>query len=735
MTRKFVSAVFFMLCILTGLDAADNRILLIGDSITQGVRSSDDLGFRNDLYDSLSSVEYPFEMVGSSGSSPYFGHFKSGGRIGQFYRGPGGDGSFNVATSMDAFEPHVAVIHLGTNDAFFDPLMRPYCDSEGNLRSDTVAGKLAHLVQYLIRWADGTRGNSLRLIVVSRVIPNAKNPENIDLLNQEISLFIQDVQEGRVNGIPADMVKMVDQYSAFDQGAMFDSDGTHPNDEGYAHMGKVLFSALAQQPMLVRVLTRQIISGLPDSIPEDSLGLIITNGFGQPMPDVPVHFQKLWGSVTLSAESDTTDSTGLAYVTAFLGSEFDTSGVRTTFEAPLMAQAVPFWVYCRDWIEVRGSAVYHTDHTPLPMVHIMWEEQEVDLAFTDSTGEYSGQLSVYSDLTLHAEKEAENDSRAAGILSYDAALTARHAVGLDTLEGLFFTAADTDGDGVIRIDDAMRIARYAVGLEPGDSSRVGQWHFMPEKYAEGSVAKDLRNRNFTGVLIGDVHGGWTARSRLARGAGVMSMSWTTELNGDTLVTTLRLGGNPVYSCDFDLLYDSRHAQFLGFEDPGGGNMSWRWVRTGEGKMRGGMICVQGIRGEEDVLTIRWKLSGLVDPDIRITQCIVNATRLYDLACPFEYGGGVPLPEAPMLHQAYPNPFNDEVMVAFTLPERIRVHLRIYNLMGQHVITLSDEVKTRGAHVIRWDGRNRHGVRVSSGLYLIEMTAGRVRQVAKVEMIR
>lgn len=735
MTRKLIPAAIFLFFILNGLDAADNRILLIGDSITQGVRSSDYLGFRNDLFDSLSSVEYPFEMVGSSGSYPYYGHFKSGGKISQFYWGPGGDGSFNVSVSMDAFAPHVAVIHLGTNDAFFDPLMLPYCDSEGNLRSDTVAGKLAHLVQYLVQWANGTRGKSLRLIAVSRIIPNAKNTAKVYWLNQEISLFVQDVQDGRVNGIPAEMVILVDQFSTFDQDSMFDPDGTHPNDQGYAHMGKVLFNALAQQPMLARVWTRQMISGLPNSIPADSLGLIITNGFGRAVSHVPVHFEKLWGSVTLSAESDTTDSTGLAFVTAQLSSGFDTSGVKATFEAPLMAQTVPFWVYCRDWVEVRGRVLYHADHSPLPLVQIVHEEQEIGLALTDSAGGYSGQLSLYADLTLHAEKEREDDPRTAGILSYDAALAARHAVELDTLEGLFFTAADTDGDGVIRIDDAMRIARYAVGLDPGEFSRVGQWHFTPEKYAEGSVAGDLRDRNFTGALIGDVRGGWTARSRLARDAGAMSMYWTAELSGDTLLTALHIGGDPVYSSDFNLLYDSRRAQMLGFEETGREDISWQWKRTGGGALRGGMICVQGIRGEENVLKIRWKLSGVENPDIRIARCTINTTPMHDLACPFEYGGAVPPPEAPVLHQAYPNPFNGEVMVAFTVPERIRVQIRIYNLMGQTVITLTDRVKAAGSHVMRWDGRDRYGGRVSSGPYFVEMTAGTVRRVSKVEMIR
>ena len=62
-----------------------HKIMLIGDSITLGVNSSDSLGFRKDLYDRLSNVAIDFQFVGNDGTSPYQGFFVDGARIEDLY--------------------------------------------------------------------------------------------------------------------------------------------------------------------------------------------------------------------------------------------------------------------------------------------------------------------------------------------------------------------------------------------------------------------------------------------------------------------------------------------------------------------------------------------------------------------------------------------------------------------------------------------------------------------------
>ncbi|MCF7913340.1 MAG: DUF1565 domain-containing protein [Candidatus Cloacimonetes bacterium] len=69
---------------------------------------------------------------------------------------------------------------------------------------------------------------------------------------------------------------------------------------------------------------------------------------------------------------------------------------------------------------------------------------------------------------------------------------------------------------------------------------------------------------------------------------------------------------------------------------------------------------------------------------------------------------------------YPNPFNPETQIVFDLTEAGKVNLSVYNLKGQLVKELSDEILPAGENRFIWDGRNEKGRKVSSGVYLLRM---------------
>ncbi len=71
-------------------------------------------------------------------------------------------------------------------------------------------------------------------------------------------------------------------------------------------------------------------------------------------------------------------------------------------------------------------------------------------------------------------------------------------------------------------------------------------------------------------------------------------------------------------------------------------------------------------------------------------------------------------------QNYPNPFNPETQIIFYLPETGKVRLSVYNLKGQLVKILADEVLLAGENRFIWDGRNENGRKVSSGVYLVQL---------------
>jgi hypothetical protein len=76
-----------------------------------------------------------------------------------------------------------------------------------------------------------------------------------------------------------------------------------------------------------------------------------------------------------------------------------------------------------------------------------------------------------------------------------------------------------------------------------------------------------------------------------------------------------------------------------------------------------------------------------------------------------------------LRQNYPNPFNPATTISFTLPERARVMIAIYDADGTLVRTLLDDTFDRGVRETVWDGKDSRGRAVSSGVYFCRLKAG------------
>ena len=75
-----------------------------------------------------------------------------------------------------------------------------------------------------------------------------------------------------------------------------------------------------------------------------------------------------------------------------------------------------------------------------------------------------------------------------------------------------------------------------------------------------------------------------------------------------------------------------------------------------------------------------------------------------------------IPEKVKLLGNVPNPFNPVTMIEFELTEEMPVRMEIFNLNGQKIRTLADDVFPPGIHQIKWDGRNSDLDDVSSGVY-------------------
>ncbi|MBN2088151.1 S8 family serine peptidase [candidate division KSB1 bacterium] len=69
---------------------------------------------------------------------------------------------------------------------------------------------------------------------------------------------------------------------------------------------------------------------------------------------------------------------------------------------------------------------------------------------------------------------------------------------------------------------------------------------------------------------------------------------------------------------------------------------------------------------------------------------------------------------------YPNPFNPATTITFQVPLETQVQIRIYNLLGESVCVLTDQMYKTGRYKIAWDGKDKMGQPVSTGLYFYQM---------------
>jgi parallel beta-helix repeat protein len=74
----------------------------------------------------------------------------------------------------------------------------------------------------------------------------------------------------------------------------------------------------------------------------------------------------------------------------------------------------------------------------------------------------------------------------------------------------------------------------------------------------------------------------------------------------------------------------------------------------------------------------------------------------------------------VLHGNYPNPFNPETNISFSLPTEQNIELIIYNTKGQKVRQLLSGEFTSGSHSVTWDGKDNENKNVGSGLYLYKL---------------
>ena len=159
-------------------------------------------------------------------------------------------------------------------------------------------------------------------------------------------------------------------------------------------------------------------------------------------------------------------------------------------------------------------------------------------------------------------------------------------------------------------------------------------------------------------------------------------------------------------------------------------------------------CVGYLDGDDDLEVLLGTPSGLSVWDFKVTAGAPGPWTMYRGNCRRTgYYGDNPatgvaaataetgLPGRFSLSQNYPNPFNAQTRIDFASAEQGRISLHIFNILGQKVNTLVDDIRPAGTYQVVWDGKNDGGFPVASGIYFYRFRSGRRIQTRRMVLLR
>jgi len=96
---------------------------------------------------------------------------------------------------------------------------------------------------------------------------------------------------------------------------------------------------------------------------------------------------------------------------------------------------------------------------------------------------------------------------------------------------------------------------------------------------------------------------------------------------------------------------------------------------------------------------------------------------------------VVIPQDFQLYQNYPNPFNPSTTISFSLDRKAPVKLTIVNVLGQEITTLFNDISYPGQYDIKWDGTDKYGEIVASGIYFYKLQTDITSQTRKMLLLK
>lgn len=132
------------------------------------------------------------------------------------------------------------------------------------------------------------------------------------------------------------------------------------------------------------------------------------------------------------------------------------------------------------------------------------------------------------------------------------------------------------------------------------------------------------------------------------------------------------------------------------------------------------LLVDGVEAQE---TVTWSANG---DRVKVDKFTLTSTAA---------GDDPIIPDQFELTQNFPNPFNPETAIEYTLGKAGNVELAIYNVLGTKIKTLVSGYQTKGTYTVKWYGDADNGDKVASGVYLYKLSADDFTETKKMMLLK
>jgi len=274
------------------------------------------------------------------------------------------------------------------------------------------------------------------------------------------------------------------------------------------------------------------------------------------------------------------------------------------------------------------------------------------------------------------------------ITAYDAALVLRHIVELDTLTAEQQAVADVSGNGEVSAYDASLILQRVAGIIvafPGAGKPLAA-----EALAQGIDldAAVVKSGEFVDIPV-----------KLHSGLPIASLD-------------IKVSGDPQLIAGIQALKvaNDDNGILVSNQSKGVTKIAYATSKIQENQEN---LIILRIHAQPDLMdkiptALNFEVFNVNEVDLTKAISQVNL-EIIGTPSTFE------------LAQNYPNPFNPSTTIKYQLPFASRVLLTIYDLRGKEVSRLVNQTQSAGFYDIYWDGNDRYGQSVASGMYFYRIT--------------